>query len=147
MFEIREYKPNDMRNIDNSYVILADGFVSQEDAERELSQRIIRDFDLIEIAEVVSIKIDKEAAGYLVDLLSGHVGGRATLDTEPLGRIRLALNAVRFSEGPDAFDRRYLVNHPTDQKYPNLARPDDLEALRSSERFRKTIREDTAEQA
>jgi hypothetical protein len=129
MFEIREHFRNSDRG--NGYTVLADGFTSREDAERELTQMIVKDFDMIEIAEVINLKIDKEAAGYLVDLLNAQIGGRATIDREPLGRVRMALDSVRFSEGPDAFSRQYLVSHPSDQPYPNLARSDDSAAWKA----------------
>lgn len=130
MFEIREHRNNPVQG--KGYVVVADGFTSKEDAERELTQMIVQDFDKIEITEVISLKIDKEAAGYLVDLLNSQVGGRATIDREPLGRVRMALDAVRFSEGPDAFSRRYLISLPTDQEYPNLIRSDDQEGYRAA---------------
>lgn len=41
---------------------------------------------------VITLTLDEEEAGYLLDLLSDHVGGSLTLDLAPLGRIRLALN-------------------------------------------------------
>lgn len=38
------------------------------------------------------LHLDVDEAGYLVDLLNGHIGGTIAIDTEPLGRIRLALD-------------------------------------------------------
>lgn len=42
----------------------------------------------------IALLLDDHEAGYLLDLLQGHVGGTLTLDYEPLGRIRQALNAA-----------------------------------------------------
>lgn len=79
--------------------------------------------------EMITLVIDKEAAGYLVDLLNSEVAGKITTDREPLGRVRLALDKIRFSDGPDAFPRQYLVSLPTTQRYPNFVRSNDNEAI------------------
>jgi len=89
--------------------------------------------------EMITLNLDKEAAGYLVDLLYAQIGGRATVTGEPLGRVREALDELRFPDGlngAEAFPRKYLVSLPTDQEYPNLARPDDAEAIRRSAQYR-----------
>lgn len=133
LFEIREYEN---ANYPGAYRVLSGPFNSKEDADRELTQIIVRDWDRIQVVEVIPLHIDREAAGYLVDLLNGQVGGRATKDDEPLGRIRHALDLLRFGD-EHAFDRRYLVSLPTDQDYPNLARSEDSEAV---ERYGYPIR-------
>lgn len=46
----------------------------------------------IETNPVITLTLDEEEAGYLLDLLSAHIGGGLTRDLAPLGRIRLALN-------------------------------------------------------
>ena len=51
------------------------------------------------MAEVTRVKtvtayhltLSPEEAGYLLDLLSAHVGGELTYDDNPLGAIRMAL--------------------------------------------------------
>lgn len=45
----------------------------------------------------IALLLDDHEAGYLLDLLQGHVGGTLTLDYEPLGRIRQALNAANVT--------------------------------------------------
>lgn len=42
----------------------------------------------------VTLDLDPEEAGYLIDLLSAHVGGSLTTNAQPLGRIRAALVAA-----------------------------------------------------
>jgi hypothetical protein len=79
--------------------------------------------------EFVTLVIDKEAAGYLVDLLNAEIAGKITTDREPLGRVRLALDKIRFGDGPDAFRRQYLVKLPTTQPYPNFVRWTDHESI------------------
>jgi hypothetical protein len=79
--------------------------------------------------ETVTLKIDKEAAGYLVDLLNSQSGGAVLNSDEPLGRVRVALDALRHTRtGSPVFERLYLVSLPTEQPYPNLARADDVDA-------------------
>ena len=64
----------------------------------------------------VTLKLDAEEAGYLLDLLSAHVGGNLCLEDEPLGRIRIALEGV-------AVRRLYAVNKQrTGSRYAALYR-------------------------
>jgi hypothetical protein len=57
------------------------------------------------------------------------IAGKITTDSEPLGRVRLALDKIRFGDGPDAFRRQYLVKLPTTQPYPNFVRWTDHESI------------------
>jgi hypothetical protein len=52
---------------------------------------------------VVTLELNGEEAGYLLDLLSAHVGGPLTLEREPLGSIRVALAEA-------GVERRYAFN-------------------------------------
>jgi hypothetical protein len=82
--------------------------------------------------EMITLVIDKEAAGYLVDLLNAEVAGKITTDREPLGRIRLALDKIRFgNDSSQAFKRQYLIKLPTTQDYPNFVRWDDYESIKN----------------
>ena len=76
------------------------------------------------MAEVTQVKtvaeyqltLSAEEAGYLLDLLTAHVGGELTLDREPLGAIRLALKDAGVS-------RKYAHNAAGGVRpYANLKR-------------------------
>lgn len=126
LFEIRE---NLCATGYDGYRVISDTpFTSKEEAERALTQMCINDFDRIEIAEVIPLMIDREAAGYLIDLLNAHVAGKATCHGEPLGRVRQALDVLRYYSD-HGVSREYLVSLPTDQSYPNLARANDPDTI------------------
>lgn len=42
----------------------------------------------------ILLALDSEEAGYLLDLLSAHVGGTLTINDAPLGRVRKALEGA-----------------------------------------------------
>lgn len=66
---------------------------------------------------VITLTLDEEEAGYLLDLLSAHVGGSLTRDHAPLARIRLALNdaeverlrALNYNQGYGVQATRYAI--------------------------------------
>ncbi len=67
----------------------------------------------------VTLTLDEDEAGYLLDMLSAHVAGSLINDHEPLGRIRNALkdaNAVR----------KYAIKESAygDRGYAVISRPD-----------------------
>lgn len=55
-----------------------------------------------EIAEVkttrVTLVMDEEEAGYLLDVLTRHLAGTLVGETRPLGSIRLALKAAQVQQ-------------------------------------------------
>jgi hypothetical protein len=44
-----------------------------------------------ETTTVVTLTLDVEESGYLLNLLTAHVGGRLTIGSQPLGRISAVL--------------------------------------------------------
>lgn len=63
----------------------------------------------------VTLTLDTEEAGYLIDLLAAHVGGSLLDASEPLGRIRQALRAA-------GVERRHAVARPNGQSYAAIYR-------------------------
>ena len=67
----------------------------------------------------VTLTLDTEEAGYLLDLLLHHVAGHLTSDDEPLGSIRVALETsgverrrawnVNTDDESGGFKRRHAV--------------------------------------
>ena len=47
------------------------------------------------VTETIVLTLDAQEAGYLLDLLSAHVGGSLTTSDQPLGRIRSALHSAK----------------------------------------------------
>lgn len=43
------------------------------------------------VVQSYTVELDAEEAGYLLELLMAHVGGTLTLEGQPLGNIRVAL--------------------------------------------------------
>lgn len=61
-------------------------------------------------ATSVTLTLDTEEAGYLLDLLTSHVAGHLTLDEAPLGRVREALEVSGV-----AVKRAHNANEMTDE--------------------------------
>ena len=61
------------------------------------------------VVKGVNLDLDPIEAGCLLDLLMAHVGGPATKDREPLGRIRVALLQAEVQRAKMENTNRYKV--------------------------------------
>lgn len=73
------------------------------------------EYATVEKVEIVGVvlTLDKEEAGYLLDMLLAHVGGELTFDGEPLGRIREALkeSGIKRLHAKNTNSGRYASLH------------------------------------